>query len=90
MLDNCSEGARVLQLRHPRTGQGASFWYNSGSKTLCEVLRYEEEHRSWFIGDKASTELELQAKVNTKVRIHGEDSYLGLHPVESAYMSLHN
>ena len=34
--------------------------------------------------------LELQAKVNTKVRNHGEDSYLGLHPVESAYMSLHN
>ena len=56
MLDNCSEGARVLQLRHPRTGQGASFWYNSGSKTLCEVLRYEEEHRSWFIGDKVSTD----------------------------------
>jgi len=26
--------------------------YNKSSQTLCELLSYDEEHRSWFIGDK--------------------------------------
>lgn len=47
-----TEGVKVLKLKHPKTGAGACFLYNKSSKTLCELLSYNEEHRSWFIGEK--------------------------------------
>ncbi len=46
------EGVKVLKLRHPKTREGSCFLYDKSSKTLCELLSYDEEHRSWFIGEK--------------------------------------
>ena len=43
---------KFVQLRHPRTGSGTCFMYNETNKTLFEVMTCQEEHRSWFIGDK--------------------------------------
>ena len=47
--DDC---VKILKLRHPKTNFGSYFLYNSVEKTLLEVLSFNEEHRSWFIGSK--------------------------------------
>jgi len=44
--------AKVVRLRHPRTREPASFLHNPDSGTLCELLAFGEEHRSWLIGEK--------------------------------------
>ena len=68
-----SEGAKVLKLRHPKTGAGTCFLYNKSSKTLCELLSYDEEHRSWFIGDK----------------VVGDGRMMVATPVNPLYVALH-
>ena len=47
-----SECAKIVKLRHPKSGQGTCFLVNKANKSLHEMMSYEEEHRSWFIGDK--------------------------------------
>jgi len=44
--------AKVVQLRHPRTREPASFLHNPDTGTLCELLAFAEEHRSWLIGER--------------------------------------
>ena len=46
------EAVKILKLRHPKTNSGSSFLFSKSNKTLCELLSYDEEHRSWFIGNK--------------------------------------
>ena len=46
------ESVKILKLRHPRTNSGTYFLYNSVEKTLLEIMSFNEEHRSWFIGSK--------------------------------------
>ena len=52
-LENISTDAvRIVKLRHPRTSQGACFLFNSSNNSVYEMMNYEEEHRSWFLGEK--------------------------------------
>jgi len=52
-LENASDqDIKILKLKHPKTGEGAFFLYNKSAKKLFEMLSFEEEHRSWFIGSK--------------------------------------
>ena len=46
------DSVKILKLRHPRTNSGTYFLYNSVEKTLLEIMSFNEEHRSWFIGSK--------------------------------------
>ena len=46
------ECVKFLRLRHPKTSSGSCFLYNSAEKKLLEVMSYNEDHRSWFIGSK--------------------------------------
>ena len=46
------EAVKIVKLRHPKTNSGSSFLFSKSNKTLCELLSYDEEHRSWFIGNK--------------------------------------
>merc|ERR1719452_284652 len=43
---------KIIKLRNPRTDQGTCFMINSTSKSLHEMMNFDEEHRSWFIGNK--------------------------------------
>jgi len=53
-IENITEKQNVkfLQLRHPRTGQGSCFMFNSSNNSLNEVMTFDEQHRSWFIGSR--------------------------------------
>jgi len=53
-IENITEKQNVkfLQLRHPRTGLGSCFLYNSSNNSLNEVMTFDEQHRSWFIGSR--------------------------------------
>jgi len=52
-LENASDqDIKILKLKHPKTGEGAFFLYNKSMKKLFEMLSFEEDHRSWFIGSK--------------------------------------
>ena len=52
-LENATnQDIKILKLKHPKTGDGAFFLYNKSTKRLFEMLSFEEEHRSWFIGSK--------------------------------------
>jgi len=41
---------RTIQLRHPRTKSAAVFL--STKTSLCEILSFQEEHRSWTVGQR--------------------------------------
>jgi len=47
-----NDNVKIINLRHPKTEKGTSFLVNPTNNKIFEVLSYEEEHRSWFIGNK--------------------------------------
>jgi len=47
-----NESVKILRLRHPKSGSGSCFLYNSGERRLLELMSYTEDHRAWFIGSK--------------------------------------
>lgn len=50
--EQAGPSARVVRLRHPKTGAAACYLYSAGSARLLELLSFDEEHRSWFVGSK--------------------------------------
>jgi len=52
-MDNADKNnLKILKLRHPKTEKASSFLVNSTTHEIFEILSFEEEHRSWFIGSK--------------------------------------
>jgi len=47
-----SENVQIIKLRHPKTETGSSFLLNPSNKRIFELMSFEEDHRSWFIGSK--------------------------------------
>uniref|UniRef100_UPI00398F6F2C ribonuclease H2 subunit B n=1 Tax=Pristiophorus japonicus TaxID=55135 RepID=UPI00398F6F2C len=43
-------GPVFTKLRNPKTGNVALYLFNSGASQVYEVKAFDEEHRSWFIG----------------------------------------
>jgi len=43
---------KIVALRHPKTGKAANYLINPHNNKIFEILSFEEEHRSWFIGSK--------------------------------------
>ncbi|XP_002734782.1 ribonuclease H2 subunit B-like [Saccoglossus kowalevskii] len=40
-----------VKLRHPKTEQGAMFMLTNNNTEILEVLRFDDQYRSWFIGE---------------------------------------
>lgn len=56
-LESCSKSPpEMVKLRNPKTDQTALFLHCPASKSLCEVLAFSEENRSWFLGEKISSD----------------------------------
>ncbi|XP_067896431.1 ribonuclease H2 subunit B isoform X2 [Heterodontus francisci] len=43
-------GPVFTKLRNPKTGNAALYFFNSGASQVYEVKAFDEEYRSWFIG----------------------------------------
>ena len=41
----------VLQCISPSSDEGVQFLLSSDEKSICEVMKFQEEPRSWFIDD---------------------------------------
>jgi len=56
-LESCSKSPpEMVKLRNPKTDQTALFLHSPATKSLCEVLAFSEENRSWFLGEKISSD----------------------------------
>ncbi|XP_070537824.1 ribonuclease H2 subunit B-like [Ptychodera flava] len=40
-----------VKLRHPKTDHGAMFMFTNDNTSVLEVLRFEDDYRSWFVGE---------------------------------------
>jgi len=52
LQDASTENIQIIKLRHPKTENGSSFLLNPSNKRIFELMSFEEDHRSWFIGSK--------------------------------------
>lgn len=51
--DDSNEGqSKIIELKHPKTGEAAQYLINERTKDLFEIMSFTEEHRSWFIGNR--------------------------------------
>jgi len=51
-----SNDIHIVKLRHPKTFKGCQFLVNKSKNLLFELMNFEEEHRSWFIGSKVNSD----------------------------------
>ncbi|XP_048396097.1 ribonuclease H2 subunit B [Stegostoma tigrinum] len=50
VADKANCGPVFTRLRNPKTGTAALYFFNSGASQVYEVKAFDEECRSWFIG----------------------------------------
>jgi len=52
MEDVSTNNVKIVKLRHPKSDKSSSFLVNPTNHQMFEMLSFEEDHRSWFIGSK--------------------------------------
>ncbi|XP_069980555.1 ribonuclease H2 subunit B isoform X1 [Penaeus vannamei] len=54
-----SADIQVIKLKHPRTLNSAMFIYDKKGKQLFELVAFDEEYRSWLIGETVQSDGKL-------------------------------
>ncbi|EDO46023.1 predicted protein [Nematostella vectensis] len=60
------------KIPHPRTGKGVQLLFSSDEKSVCEVAKFKDEPRSWFIDDT----------------VHEDGSMVIATPIDSVFLCL--